>query len=300
MAGTTQATVAVAAPEYAKRRARALIGWLAESEGVLWLAGRMLQAVPDPAHLTRCQQARNLVAARQAALDQTNFAVPLPPELQPHIAAVRAQPLGARMIADSGEPMLVDLRRICAVQPVIHIEDAMTRVKGLTATDLLGIAALTLPVPAPTPDLPCAFDDVRQTHIISSANPNLRVAGQFSGLQLEIGPGLKLPAFGFVVSAFQSYLSVAGVGGRYFLRDGYHRAYGLLRAGITHAPALVRNYGSVEETGLPAGMLPFGSFMGERPPTLGDYLDDDVCADTFAPITTKMIVIQALQLTPLG
>jgi hypothetical protein len=32
--------------------------------------------------------------------------------------------------------------------------------------------------------------------------------------------------------------------GRYFLRDGYHRAYGLLSAGITHVAALVRDYPS--------------------------------------------------------
>jgi hypothetical protein len=41
-------------------------------------------------------------------------------------------------------------------------------------------------------------------------------------------------------------------------------------------------------------------FMGDRPPTLSDYLDDDVGVDTFSPITTKMIVIQALEMTPLG
>jgi hypothetical protein len=36
------------------------------------------------------------------------------------------------------------------------------------------------------------------------------------------------------------------------------------------------------------------------PPLLPDYLDDAVSADTLAPLVTKMIVIQALEVTPLG
>jgi hypothetical protein len=90
--------------------------------------------------------------------------------------------------------------------------------------------------------------------------------------------------------------------GRYFLRDGYHRAYGLLSAGITHVPALVREYPTYADSKMPVhGMLPVEEFLlGDRPPTLADYLDDAVSVDTFAPITTKMIVVQALEITPLG
>jgi hypothetical protein len=54
VAGSTQATIAVAAPSFAKRKARALIGWLTEQEGALWIAGREMQATPDPAHIARC------------------------------------------------------------------------------------------------------------------------------------------------------------------------------------------------------------------------------------------------------
>jgi hypothetical protein len=62
MADTTRATVAVAAPSYAKRKARALIGWLTELEGALWIAGRHQAQAVDPAHVARCQQAREVVA----------------------------------------------------------------------------------------------------------------------------------------------------------------------------------------------------------------------------------------------
>jgi hypothetical protein len=301
MAGSTQATIAVAAPSYAKRKARALIGWLPEQDGALWISGRQMHAAPDPAHMARCQQARQSVAARHAGLDQAGFSAALPPELQPHIDALRAHPWGAQALADAGEPKLVDLRRIRAAQPVVHVEDAVKRVDGLTATDLLAIAKVTLPIPPATPiTLPLIFDAAKNAHIISSANPNLRVMGNFTA-PVQGPTGLVVQGIGFLVGQSESYLSVAGVNGRYFLRDGYHRAYGLLRAGITHVPALVREFASFEETQMPAhGLLPIEAFLGDRPPTLSDYLDDTVGVDTFAPITTKMILIQALEVTPLG
>jgi hypothetical protein len=301
MAGTTQATVAIAAPEFAKRKARALIGWLPESEGALWIAGRQVQAQADPANLAVCRAARPRVSDRPEGVDQSGFASAVPPELQQHIAQLRAHPWGAQTLLEAGEPKLVDLRLIIATQPVIHVEDAMKRVNGLTAGDLPAIARITLPIPPATPELPpVAYDPVKQSHFVSSANPNLRVVGQIGGLTVRNQNGIELPVFGFIIAQPQSYLSVAGLRGRYFLRDGYHRAFGLLKAGITHAPALVRDYPSIEEVRMAPGNLPIDAFMGERPPMLPDYLDDLVGVDTLAPITSKMIVIQALELTPIG
>jgi hypothetical protein len=95
-------------------------------------------------------------------------------------------------------------------------------------------------------------------------------------------------------------MQVAGLAGRYFLRDGYHRAYGLLNAGITHVPALVKDFGSFEEIALPPGMLPQAAYLGERPPMLPDYLDDVLAADTSIPVTQKMVVVQALELNSIG
>jgi hypothetical protein len=48
------------------------------------------------------------------------------------------------------------------------------------------------------------------------------------------------PIFGFAVALNPSYMQVVHYRGRYFLRDGYHRAYGLLSRGITVVPAFVR------------------------------------------------------------
>jgi hypothetical protein len=135
------------------------------------------------------------------------------------------------VLADTGEPKLIDLKRIRAAQPMIHIEEAVKRIEGLAPADLLGIARVTLPVPPATPEaLPLMFDPPKNAYIVSSANPNLRVISQFNA-PVQGPNNVQMLGVGFAIAQAESYLSVVGVNGRYFLRDGYHRAYGLLHAG---------------------------------------------------------------------
>ena len=290
MNGSAQLPITASTPTFAKRKARALVGWMSEQEGPLWAAGRDVQAAGRPEHIEVCQHARRLVAARSTGIDQDALTEPLPTELDEHIAALLADAESSQILATAGDLRIVDLTRVCAAQPHILVEDAVRRVDGIAAADLVAIAKLTLPLPAREP-IPVTFDPYKNAWLLGSPNPNLRVVGHFSS---SVGPGFM--GFGFAVAQQKSYMQVAGVNGRFFLRDGYHRAFGLLRSGITRAPALVKEFGTLEEVQLPQGMLPHSAFLGERPPTLQDYLDDAVAVDTHVPATTKMVVIQALEL----
>jgi hypothetical protein len=267
---------------------------MTEQEGVLWAAGREAQAANNPEHIELCKRAREEVKARNPGIEQSDLFTPVPNELAAHIEALRADAESAQILSTSGEIRIVDLSRVCAAQPQILIEDAITRVRGLSAADLQGIAAITLPLPTHEP-VPVTFDPHKNAWLLGSPNPNLRVVGHFNS---SVGPGYS--AFGFAVGLQKSYMQVAGLNGRYFLRDGYHRAYGLLAAGITHAPALVKDFGMLEEVQMPPGMLPQSAYMGDRPPTLMDYLNAVVSVDTHVPATTKMIVIQALELNSIA
>ena len=68
----------------------------------------------------------------------------------------------------------------------------------------------------------------------------------------------------------------------------------------THAPVLVREIGTLHEAKLSPGMLSPDQFLGYRPPLLPDYRDDTVSVETLAPIVTKIVLIQALEVTPLS
>jgi hypothetical protein len=290
----TQPHIGAPIPGFAQRRARALIGWLPLEECALWLAGRQLNQQPNQAHLAACEAARRVVAARQPGVNQEDLFNDVPPAITSHIETLRQDPAGAQILAEAGEPRVVDLARVCAAQPQILVEDARKRVEGIATDDFAAIAEVTLPLPVPA-QIPVAFDATKNAWILSSPNPNLRVAGNFSA---PLAPGVM--GFGFAVALQKSYLQVAGLGGRYFLRDGYHRAYGLLAAGIRYAPALVKEFQSFEQVALPQGLLPQGAYLGDRPPLLPDYLDDRVAADTSLPVFQKMVVVQGLELSSVG
>ena len=273
-----------------KLKSRTLVGWLPEQEGALSIAGRNVSAAPNPDHLAICQSARLAAAGRPEGCDQTDIFSALPVELNVHIEALQANPKSAQILSAVGPLRMVDLRKVCAAQPTVNVEEASARVAHLDAMNTVAIAEVTIPLPKQSM-LPVSFDPTKNAWILSSANPNLRVSGNFNG---EVQPGMA--GIGFAVELSTSYLQVAGVNGRYFLRDGYHRAYGLLAAGINVVPALVHDYATIEDVGMPIGLLSPITYLGNKPPLLTDYLDDTVSVDTTLPVSTKMIVIQALEI----
>jgi hypothetical protein len=275
------------------RPGRALIGWMPIDQGAQLLSGIDRGQAPDAADIAACEAAHAAVAARTANIDQSAAFLDIPSELTGHLNALAANPRAATVLPVLGEPKLIDLSKICAAQPVIHTEDALQRVEGTSPDDLLAIAQVTMPIRVPQ-RMPVAFDPVKMIWILSSPNPNLRVFGHFAG-EVE-----NRPAHGFIVEVSTSYLHVAGLHGRYFLRDGYHRAYGLLAAGINIVPGFVRDYQTIEEAGMPAGLLPQHAYLGDRPAMLQDYLDDDVSAEVEVPVTEKVLIIQALEVNTVG
>jgi hypothetical protein len=276
-----------------RRPARALLGWMQHEEAQRIQAGQRAD-IHLPEHAESAERARMAVAARPAGLDQENLISEAPAELHGHIAALQQAPGAAQYFVEGWRVCIADLKRVCALQPHIFTDHAVERARGLAPDNLRGIAAISLPLPQKTV-LPLQFDKARQAWMLSSANPNLRIVGNW---QAEVQPGLT--GFGFIVSVLPSFLQVVRFSGRYLLRDGYHRAYGFLRAGIERVPVLTREFGPYEDLGLPPGLLPPAAYLGERPPLLTDFLDDDVSADVILPAAHKMIVVAGMELTPLG
>ncbi len=186
---------------------------------------------------------------------------------------------------------VADLSRVCSLQQAVAAQQATDRVSGIDPDNLVSIAEVTLPPPSEA-QLPVQLDEYRHTWTVTAANPNLQFAGHFAN---QVQPGFW--AFGFIAAIAPSFLQVARHHGRYVLRDGYHRAYGLLARGITHAPAFVRDYG-VSELGTKPELFGTDVYLGQHPPRLSDFLDDDVAADVEVPAVQKMVVVQGIELTP--
>jgi len=275
------------------RPARALIGWMAQPEGQLLLAQRQINLAHQPEHVARATQARTAVATRPHGLDQSQLLSDPPTELEEYIAHFTAQSSYAPFAAEGWSVKIADLSKVCALQPVVFWDHAVERAGAAVAGDVRSLAQITLPVPSPT-QLPIQFDQTRNTWIIPSRNPNLRIIGHFAG-PIEGKTGC-----GFLVDVMPSFVQVVFHRGRYLLRDGYHRSLGLLSRGFTRVPVLHRAFNEFENLGLGPGMLPELAYLGAQPPLLADYLNDEVSAEVSLPASQKMIVVQGMEMNPLG
>ncbi len=291
---TEVSTMEPGGPPRIVRPARALIGWMPADQAERVQHGNRQDVVPSAESKARAAGARETVAARAPGINQDGAISPAPNELDPHIAALRQHPAAASYFAEGWEVALIDLRRVCAVQPNVFVDHAEERVRDVDPADLRSIAAVSLPVPAES-QLPAQFDESKNVWLLTAPNPNLRIMGHFGG---QLQPGVV--GFGFIVAISASFLQVAQFQGRLYLRDGYHRAVGFLQRGISVVPAFTRAFGPLESLGLPPGMLPQGAYFGDRPPCLPDYLDDSVSVPVQLPASQKMLVIQGLEVTPIG
>jgi hypothetical protein len=260
-------------------------------------AGRALESYrgdvePSADSVARYRAALESVGRRPAGLDQKDVVRDLPPILNKHAERLRELPSAAPYFSEGWTVQLADLKRVCAFQPQVFIDSAerMARVKS---ADLEEVAQISLPAESRSQTFEPTFDSQRNAWSISSPNPNLRVVGTLGG-PLQNAPHGSI-SVGFFVAVLPSFMQVARFQGRYFLRDGYHRAIGLLMAGISQVPVFVTDISEIERL-VPAGMLPQAAFLGPRPPTLPDYLDDSVSAAVQAPATQKLILVQALEL----
>lgn len=276
------------------RTARVLIGWMPAEQAERAQHGNRQDVAVSEEAVNRARAAREAVAARNAGVNQEAVIAAAPAELDGHINALRQHPASAGYFAEGWQVALADLRRVCAVQPNVFIDHAVDRVRDVDPADIRSLAAVSLPLPTPN-ELPFQFDESRNVWLFSAPNPNLRIMGHFG---CQVPPGV--PGFGFVVGVGPSFLQVACFQGRLFLRDGYHRAVGFLQRGIGIVPVFTREFGNLESLGLPAGMLPQGAYFSDRPPCLPDYLDDAVSVQVQLPAFQKMVVIQGLEVTPLG
>lgn len=278
-----------------ERPARALLGWMPMNEALLMLTGRRQDVAPTEEQKKLAERLQEAVGCRPAGVEQTSVEQPIPAELTPYLRDLEKDTAAAGLMSTGSKVALVDLARVCAAQPLVHVDHADERVAAVNPADIVSIAKVSLPITQPI-QLPATFDQIQKAWVLTSANPNLRVTG--AG-QASAPNGA--PMFGFTVGLVTSFVRVAQYQGRYILVDGYHRAHGLLRRGMSIVPTFVSEVQSFEALGLPAvGMLPQEAFLGDRPPFLSDYLNDDVAADIIVPAMQKTIAIVGLELQTAG
>ena len=206
MVSVTQQTIATGnSLGHVTRPARALIGWMQQAEAQLMLAQRMLQLAEDQNHADSALAARELVAARQPLIADPHALAEPDIDLAEYISTFVAQPDYQPFLAEGWSVKIVDLGKVVALQPMVFWDHAQERTHAAVAGDMLALARLTLPTRTGPEPLPVQFDPARNTWMITSRNPNLRILGPFSG-PVDVGVGHQVTGCGFVVAITSSFL----------------------------------------------------------------------------------------------
>jgi hypothetical protein len=262
-----------AGAEPAQENVRWLTGWLEEPEALQALSTGRYGAGPFPVPVdlqVKARAAREAVAAR----------APFEPQsaILPHAAGdvvltqvAARQDIQAAFPGASWRPQYVDLSTLIVLQKLVVTDGLDQRVAGIAkdSPELLELCLPTQQLPFP---IDLTLDPDGHGATLTSLNPNLRVQ------QVQAGIGPTAGSITFFIGPGSPYVTVVELGGRSLLRDGHHRAVALMAAGITAAPAVVVTGTSYADAAVVPGLFGPGVTLGDRPPTVADFLDERVSA----------------------
>ncbi len=283
-----------------EQQMRWLIAWMNEAEAIASLAGHLPRPDEDLNERRRVwQSATQALGMRALYKDPVLRLEELPPVLNEAAGAFCATPeVAATLHGLDWKLGYVDLNNVLSFQKAVAEEDSVKRVNDAGIDNLQDLFSFCLPTLKDTVALAGSLDHDQKAVTFSSLNPNLRV-GSHVILDIEVAPGPGLPTkaeklVGFVVSFGSRFVQVVEYNDRWFLRDGYHRCYGLLRRGIHKIPCIFINARNFEETGAAsAGFFPYEVLFGQRPPFLTDFLDDSLARTASRLAQRKVLRLSA-------
>ena len=174
---------------------------------------------------------------------------------------------------------VVDIRYLIAFQRRLSFRPDSTPVTVPAEQDWPALVNLAFGAAKPI-KYELTHDRSTRTLILRSSNPNLHIATTND------------VAFPLSIRTSGPFFEVACFRDRWFLRDGYHRAYALLRAGIYEVPAVIVKTSTMEELGASQPwFFPEKILFSDNPPHLVDFLEDDLVLEYTRPALIKTLRI---------
>jgi hypothetical protein len=208
------------------------------------------------------------------------------PGCEAYVAEVTAIPQIAMLGTRPWAIKVVDLRHVVGFQ--LHVKEERISVPAGVADDPCALLRYSLRKPAPGKVAMIAGPFENQV-TITAPDTNLQVVGQMNA-DHPLGKVL-----GFIIGGGIPWIQVVAFQGRHVLRDGYHRAIGLLRNGIFEVPVARIEGAQVADLGLRPGFLPADVVLGAQPPLLTDFLDDALSRNGQMHRESKVVRIAADQ-----
>jgi hypothetical protein len=205
--------------------------------------------------------------------------VDLPDTAKAYLAQVEASPRFNNTVNPfTWSFKLVEITPILAFQ--VHVETDRANSLWSNAgggTDLDSLLRLCLPIDIADiregVDFTKKFDPTntseRGSVTFETSNPNIRL---IAGGPLGHDDVKKLEYAGIALGEGSRLVQVAELNGRFFLRNGYHRAYKMMENGVTHMPCLVLQVSDYAHTGAAMqGALDRRLLESANPPICAHY-----------------------------
>ncbi|GAC1600363.1 MAG: hypothetical protein NVS3B29_00720 [Candidatus Saccharimonadales bacterium] len=263
----------------AQAKARVLFGWLTPQEAVPML----LSGADDDPMKAEARHAE--MVAEVSKREKYTSAPTLVKEAgRWDLKALAGRPdIVAAFQGSSWRLAAIDLSKVLAFQKTVRLPGLDERITE-AAKSPQALRELCLPSEHPETPITWAPDTDGKGYTLSSFNPNFRVFEVIPGTAtVPTAPGqpqVNRNAIFVTYGAPPSYLQVAVYKDRYFLRDGYHRAVALMRAGITEVPCVLITAGSLKQVFTAAGnFVTEDVMMGDKPPFIRDFVNDKVSAE---------------------
>lgn len=226
-------------------------------------------------------RASRLIAQRPP-FEQSNAVVTVESnELQEGFASVgKRNDLHTEMSGLQWSLGVVDLRTLIAFQRRLALDADGVQLSIPTASDWAALIKMSFGPPKPV-NYEVFHDHSLRTVTLRSTNPNLHI---------RTGTGLVHP---LTIHGGDPFFEVARLRDRWFLRDGYHRAYTLLQAGVFTVPAVIVEVDTIEELGAnEPWFFDERVLFSKNPPKVLDFLNEDLIIKYYRPPLIKTVQIK--------
>lgn len=253
----------------------ALFGFMSETEALDYVRRQGLQLSEAEIAEVRGKSklARDYVDSTKARSSLRPQTQPFPSKFDSHLDAVRKEPTFQEHLAGvtDSQFVMIELGKVVAFQAYLNCEylealarripahgdeEALLRFCLPTRTDKVGEALLA------------NINPDTNTFTASTDNLDFRIVGNVQGEDATSGRKFT----GFAYGPGLREMSVAEYNGRFILKNGYHRAFALRKAGYQFAPVLIVKVPTYNLTGANRpGFFPSDVLMGPRPPIIDDF-----------------------------
>jgi hypothetical protein len=198
---------------------------------------------------------------------------PIPQEHDTYLTGVQSNPRYPQTVRTMPRSFrLVEIDRLLSFQVHVDLQRATQCCASLRNNpQIQDMLPICLPHrPLDPNSIPHTFTQQAKGFVIESPNLNFQIIAE--DVRGD-SPDQLLEIRGVGVGESSSLIQVALLNGRYYLRNGYHRAYCLRQKGATHMPCLVLEANNFSEVDQRPGPYNFRQrkLESQNPPTLGHF-----------------------------